>query len=327
MPTTVARLPNGTIKVVATRTTATPTPVPPPTTNVVERTPADVLAFLRGQLPGYPDGGPSAVIDFSPSDILETMDTIVLDEVRSGRGDAALQRIYDVIGNTVLATVEEEYGNQAVAVALDAGHGGKPGFFWDPGSEGTEAEHTRAVVKSILRQADSPRYANLIVHPIFNDAVADDFGLAGRWNRPTINQLLVRQARAAMLAQDTAAWNRDHPAAPRQFHEISVHFNAGAGGAMVLYQGDTVQPAFQARSLEFGQKYLRRVIADLNATGLLPTPLRRWGGSGLHDDVMMYRPDYLNGLNLPSNFTPRYAMLQGHGYFPRYISLLLANVS
>lgn len=293
--------------------------------NVSARTATDAVAFLRGQLSDYPGSGPSSVMDYSTSDILETMDTIVLDQVRASQGDTALQRIYDVIARAVLVTLVDEYGNQPVVVALDAGHGGKMGFFWDSGSGGTEAVHTRAVVRSILRQAQGPDFARMIVRPIFNDSVADDLGMPARWNRPTINQLLVRQTRAAMLAQEVAQWNSAHPASPYAIHELSIHFNAGAGGALVLTQGDTVRPAFQARSTDFGIKYLRRVIADLNATGLLPTPLRRWGGNGLHDDVMLYRPAYLNGLSLPAGFIPRYGMLQGHGYMPRYIEILLSQ--
>ncbi len=293
--------------------------------NVSVRTAADAVAFLRGQLPDYPESGPSSVTDFSPSDILETMDTIVLDQVLQNDGATALQKIYDVVANDVLLTVADEYPNQTVVVALDAGHGGKPGFFWDSGSEGTEAEHTRAVVRSILRQSQKPEFARLIVRPIFNDAVADDLGMPAKWNRPTINQLLVRQVRAAMLQQEASVWNNAHPASTIAVHEISIHFNAGAGGALVLNQGDTVRPEFQARSVDFGRRYLQRVIADLNATGLLPTPLRRWGGNGLHDDVMMYRPAYMNGLSLPAGFTPRYGLLQGLGYMPRYIQILLAQ--
>src|SRR5205823_3720671 len=153
--------------------------------NVSARTAIDAVAFLRGQLPDYPASGPSSVMDFSPSDILETMDTISLDQVRASQGDAALQRIYDVVARAVLVTLEAEYGKQPVVVALDAGHGGKIGFFWDSGSEGTEAIHTRAVVRSILRQAQEPDFGRLIVRPIFNDSVADDLGMPARWNRPT----------------------------------------------------------------------------------------------------------------------------------------------
>ena len=34
---------------------------------------------------------------------------------------------------------------------------------------------------------------------------------------------------------------------------------------------------------------------------------------------MMYRPSYINGLDLPANFVLRYGVLQGRGYLPRYL--------
>src|SRR5262249_57404538 len=83
---------------------ATPAPVVPPLvagrpgfSEVSQATPSDVVAFLAGRHPLYPGSDASKVVDFSPSDILETMDTIVLDRVRQGEGDAALQQVYDVI--------------------------------------------------------------------------------------------------------------------------------------------------------------------------------------------------------------------------------------
>jgi hypothetical protein len=133
----------------------------------------------------------------------------------------------------------------------------------------------------------------------------------------------MRQARASMLARQAAGWNAAHPDQLVTVHEISIHFNAGAGGALVLYQGDTVRPEFVQTSLAFGQQYLHRVIPDLNRTGLLPAPLHPWGGNGLHDDVMMYRPTYVDGLGLPTNFVLRYGVLQGRGYLPRYMQKAL----
>jgi hypothetical protein len=302
-------------------------PTVPRIPDVAQRPEADLVRYLRGQLPDYSSSGPSSIVDFSPSDILETMDTVVLDQVKNSKGDAAVQRIYDTIARSILATILEEYPGRTVVVALDAGHGGKPGYFWDPGSEGTEAIHTRAVAQAIARQARQLTSGDIIIRPIYNDSMADDLGVAGPQNRPIVNQLVTRQVRAAMLADDVTAWNRANPAAPVALHEISVHFNSGAGGALVLHQGDAVRPEFRDRSIDFGEKYLERVIAGLNATGVLPTPLRRWGGSGLHDDVMLYRPDYLNGLALPTGFTPHYAMLQGGSYLQRYASLVVSNAN
>ena len=317
---------------------ATPTSAPAPGTaipvptsangaprfsDVSQRTPADVLRYLQGKLPDYPGSGPASSLNFSPSDILETMDTIVLDHVQQNRGDAALQQIYGVIARTILTTLQDVYPNQWILVALDAGHGGKVGYFWDPGSEGTEATHTRAVVAALQRLVQTPDFGKIILRPIYNDSITDDFGLPANYNRKTVNQILMRQSRASMLALEASAWNRAHAVASVAIHEISVHFNAGAGGALVLHEGDSVRPEFAARSIEYGQRYLQRVVASLNATGVLPTPLRLWGGNGLHDDAMMYRPDYISAPTFTGNITLRYGVLQGSGYLPRYIRLLL----
>jgi N-acetylmuramoyl-L-alanine amidase len=293
--------------------------------DVSQMTPSDVVAYLRGDLPGYPGSSPDSVVNFSPSDILETMDTNVLDTVKRQKGEVALQRVYDVIAQDILATMREEYGDHWVVVALDAGHGGKKGFNWDPGSEGTEAEHTRAVVAAMKRLDKQPEYRRIILRPIYNDQIADDFGLPPPRNTSTVNETLMRQARASMLALQAAAWNRAHSdAADRvMVHEISIHFNVGAGGAMVLHQGNTVRPEFVSRSVDFARRYLQRVTADLNATGILPSPLGLWGGTGLHDDVMMYRPA---AFSAPvSGVTLRYGALQGHGFLPRFISIVLAH--
>jgi len=169
------------------------------------------------------------------------------------------------------------------------------------------------------RLAASGDYPRIVLRLIYDDAVTDDFGIPKGIDRPTIDSILMRQARASMLAREAADWNAAHPDRLVAVHEISIHFNAGAGGAMVLYQGNTVRPEFVSASLAFGQQYLHRVINDLNRTGLLPSQLHPWSGSGLHDDVMMYRPVYVNGLNLPSGFVLRYGVLQGRGYLPRYI--------
>jgi hypothetical protein len=318
--------------------TATPAPVVPPLVDgrpgfseVSQATPSDVVAFLTGRHPRYPGSDASKVVDFSPSDILETMDTIVLDRVRQSEGDAALQQVYDVIAGDVLATLRSLYpddgGDHWVLVALDAGHGGKKGFFWDPGSEGTEAEHTRAVVAAIVRQAERPENRRIVLRRVYNDDVADDFGLGNSPNRTTVSSILMRQARSAMLAFEARAWNQANPALTNQVfvHELSMHFNAGAGGALVLHQGDTVQPTYQSRSLDFGRSYLRRVVPDLNATGLLPTLLTLWAGTGLHDDVMMYRPSYMINNPLAANVTLRYGVLQGGGYMPRFVQVVLTR--
>src|SRR5579883_2446570 len=317
----------------STLPTASPTPALPVDpdgrphfSEVAHRTPADVLAYLRGELPGYPGSGPDRVIDFSPSDILETMDTAWLDEVGRAHGQSGLGVVYETIAHAILATLVDLYPRGWIVLALDAGHGGKKGYYWDPGSEGTEAGHTRAVVAALERLVKRPEYHRVISRRIFNDDLADDFGLPRGVERPTINSTLMRQARASMLAMEANRWNlgQSDPSGDTWVHEISVHFNVGSGGALVLHQGNTVRPAFVERSVEFARRYLARVTGALNATGLLPHVLELWNGDGLHDDIMMYRPA---GLAAPqaSSAVLRYGALQGHGYLPRYIQTILAH--
>lgn len=298
---------------------------PPSFSDVSQETPAEIIAFLRGQHPRYPRADTSAARNFSPSDILETMDTIVLDRVAEVHGPGALLRVYDVIASDILASLRATYPNGWILVALDAGHGGKKGFFWDAGSEGTEAEHTRAVVDRLRRLAGRPENERILLRSIYNDAIADDLGFGPRSIRTTLSSILVRQTRAAMLAQEVQAWNAGNasPADRVALHEISVHFNSGAGGALVLHQGETVRSSFRARSITWARDYLDRVRGDLNRTGLLPTPLTLWAGTGLHDDVMMYRPEYLGSGTVPKGVTLRYGALQGRGYMPIFIQLVL----
>src|SRR5439155_507881 len=216
----------------------------PSFSGVSAATPADVVAFLAGRDPRYPGADPATAINFSPSDILETMDTIVLDQVRQARGNAALQKLYEVIAADVLTTARDAFGDHWVLLPLDAGHGGKKGYFWDAGSEGTEAEHTRAVVAAMFRQVEQPLNRRILLRRVYNDDIADDFGLGGNQNRATVSSVLMRQARSAMLAFEARVWNAVNPDPASQVfvQEISVHFNAGAGGALVLHQGDTVRP-------------------------------------------------------------------------------------
>jgi hypothetical protein len=271
--------------------------------DVAQRTPAEVVAYLRTN--------PEAVFDFSPSDVLETMDTAVLDRVV----DRSV--VYGVIARSALDALGELYPTGWILVAVEAGH--NPG--WDPGSEGTEAWHNRAVVASMERLAP-PR---VIVRPIHNDEMSDDLGLPKQLVKRTVSSVLIRQGRASMLAAEAAAWNAPRPDPEEQVHvhELSVHFNAGAGGALVLHQGDQVHPERRALSVAFARRYLELVVPRLNATGVLPVRLRRWATTGLHDDVMMYRPSYFSAEET-RGVTLRYGALQGRGYMPRYVELVLA---
>jgi hypothetical protein len=97
---------------------------------------------------------------------------------------------------------------------------------------------------------------------------------------------------------------------------LSIHFNAGSGGILVLHQGDGVPGAFQDRSIAFAETYVGRARPTLNHSGLLPYSLRLALGTGLSDDRVLYEPmmsisrfnPYTGADRLA--FPRRYAMLQ-----------------
>ena len=118
-----------------------------------------------------------------------------------------------------------------------------------------------------------------------------------------------------MLAYEAAAWNGAHPEAPVAVHVVSVHFNAGSGGTLVLHQGSAVPEDFRARSVAYARAYVAGVRPALNATGLLPYQLRLVFGSGLSDDTLLYEPPFRRGVNPytgvdRTRLPRRYAMLQ-----------------
>jgi hypothetical protein len=323
--------PSAAAPVAATAPTPDPAPVVSPTvtapsfSDVTARTPADGIKFLQGKLPAYTGSNAGSLLGFSSSDILETLDTGVVDRVNSNQGQAGLKRLYDTIAAQVLQTLSDLYGDSWVLVPLDAGHGGDRAEFWDSGSNGTEALHTRAVVASVIDLAKTKPYSRIIVVPIFNDEIPDYFDVPGKENEPLVNQTVMRQIRAAMLALEAARWNRAHPdpASRVVVHEISIHFNSGVGGALVLHQGDTVPQQFQQQSINYGKRYLQRVVPALNATGVLPSVLTLFGGSGLHDDVMMYTPGGQITDDAGRPIILRYGMLQGGGFETVYVQKIL----
>src|SRR5439155_23637705 len=217
--------------------------------------PAEVVAYLEGRLPGYEEATTDSIGNFSAADILETMDTIVLDRVRGGQGEAALDRLYSAIARAALDSLLDVYGGQPVLVPLDAGHGGKRSYYWDPGSEGTEWLHARAVVAAMEALAERPEYATITLRRVYNDDVADDYRVPDGRNVMVYNQVLTRLRRASMLAYAGAVWNADHADQPESqlaVHELSVHFNAGANGLLVLHQGNVDQP-YRERSLAYAK--------------------------------------------------------------------------
>jgi hypothetical protein len=253
---------------------------------------------------------------FSPADILETADTDVLDAVHATRSGMALDRVYRIIAEQVLEAMLAVYGDAPVVLALDAGHGGRRGVFYDPGSNGTEAGHNRAVAELIEERIAEPRYHSIILRRIYNDEIGDEFGMPPPEDRKSAASLTIRNARGAMLAYEAAAWNRVRPDRPIAVHVVSVHFNAGSGGILVLHQGSSIPAAHQARSIAFARAYVSATRPVLNNSGLLPYQLRPALGAGLSDDAVLYAPTFRASRINPytgadrSSFPRRYAMLQ-----------------
>lgn len=285
----------------------------PAFSRVDEVEPWDGLLFLAGRHPAYPGANLDSLMGYSAADILETTDTDVMDAVVARYGAAAAEGVYRLIAGQVLEALRTVYGEQRLVLALDAGHGGKPGTYYDPGSHGTEAQHARRVVAHL--EALAAGYPAIIVRRIFNDAIGDDFFLPPPNDRKGAAALTLRNIRGAMLAHEAAAWNTDHPETPVAVHVISVHFNAGSGGILVLHQGSTVAPTFQERSIGFARSYVAATRPALNATGLLPYTLRLALGTGLSDDTLLYEPPFRTSVNPytgvdRSRLPRRYAMLQ-----------------
>lgn len=292
----------------------------PSFSDVARIEPVEALRFLSGRHPSFPGANLDSSMGFSPADILETCDTDVLDTVRVTGGNRALDEIYRLIATRILEAMLAVYGDAPVVLALDAGHGGNPRVYYDPGSNGTEEWHTRAVVEQIEALATRPRYASLTLRRIFNDAIGDEFGMPPPEDRTSAASLSMRNIRGAILAYEAAAWNAAHPNNPWQVHVISVHFNAGSYGSLVLHQSEDVPAPFVERSIAFAEAYVDPVRRALNDTGLLPYRLGLALGNGLSDDRVLYDPPSSGNLSrnpvnpytgtLRTGFPRRYAMLQ-----------------
>ncbi|MFN8559187.1 MAG: hypothetical protein U0531_18225, partial [Dehalococcoidia bacterium] len=252
--------------------------------------PDEGLLYLAGRHPRYPRANLDSLMLYSPAVILETMDTDVLDTVHYRAGWGALSRLYDIIARALLDAVVAEYGGAPVVLALDAGHGGKRGVYYDPGSQGTEADHTRQVVDAVEQIMGEPAYAPITVRRIFNDTIGDDFGMPPPNDRKGAASLTLRNIRASMLAYEADAWNDAHPDQPVQALTVSVHFNAGSGGILVLHQGAHAPAPMYDRSVSFATTYIDTALPRLTASGLLPYPLRLALGTGLSDDRLLYEP-------------------------------------
>lgn len=275
----------------------------------------EALLFLAGRHARYPGSNLDSIMGFSAADILETMDTVVLDDVHARHGWDAVVTLYYLMARHLLEALLAVYGGGPMVLALDAGHGGRRDVFFDPGSNGTEFAHNRQMVAAAEDLAADPRYGSIIIRRIFNDEIGDDFGLSPPQDRKSAAALTIRNVRAAMLAQEAAAWNSAHPDAPVVVHVVSVHFNAGSGGTLVLHQGNAVPSLFRERSVAYARSYVATVRPALNATGLLPYQLGPALGTGLSDDRLLYEPPAYIGINPytgvdRSKLPRRYAMLQ-----------------
>ncbi|MGH2604651.1 MAG: hypothetical protein ACRDJ9_35330, partial [Dehalococcoidia bacterium] len=112
-----------------------PPPQPPPSvdppdepraaapsfSDVAQVEPWDALLFFTGRHPRYPGATIDSLIGFSPADILETMDTVLLDTIGARQGDAALAAVYEIIAVELLEALLAVYGAAPVLLALDAG--------------------------------------------------------------------------------------------------------------------------------------------------------------------------------------------------------------
>jgi hypothetical protein len=290
---------------------------PPAFTEVANVGPDEIALYFGGKHPNYPGAGVANFLGYSPADILESMDTTVLDQVGQTHGQLGMDTIHAIVAKSVLESLLATYKARPLVLALDAGHGGLPGVYLEPGSNGTEWQHTRAVVTMIEQMAADNRYSSITIRRIFNDAIGDDFGLPPPEDSKARASLVIRNARASMLAYEVSAWNKTHADAQIAAHVISVHFNANSGGTLVLHEGDDVPTDFQQRSIAYGGDYVARARPALNATGLFAPQLDLVNGNGLHDDSLMYAPPIRadgsrvnpltgNALHGP----PRYAMLQ-----------------
>lgn len=291
-------------------------PPAPPFSQVTGVTPEEGLRFLAGLHPRYPAASLDSLSGFSPAVILESCDTTTLDQIAARQGSAAVSRAHLIVARGLLDALLAVYGSAPVLLALDAGHGGKQGVFFDPGSAGTEYQHNRAVVLAAEEIAREPAYSSITIRRIFDDGVGDDFGLPAPEDRKSAASLVMRNVRASMLAQEAATWNTVHPDAQVAVHVVSVHFNAGSGGTLVLHQGSSAPASYRELSVAFGRAYAGPVNRALNASGLMPAAQRLVFGTGLSDDTVLYEPTLRGSRINPytgrdrSDFPRRYAMLQ-----------------
>ena len=250
--------------------------------------PDEALAFLAGRHRAYPHADLDSIQGFSPANIVETMDTELLDEIAARAGPAVMDRLYRLIATNLLDALRWVYVPLPVVLALDAGHGGRPDVYYDPGANGTEAMHARRVVEALEALAETKTYAGITVRRIFNDTIGDDFHMPSWYDCDGATSRILRNVRAAMLTRQATWWNREHPRNPIVVHMLSVHFNAGSGSMLVLHQGESVPDHLREPSIAYAKAYLERTRPALYDSGMLPYPLPLMFGTGMSDDRLLY---------------------------------------
>jgi hypothetical protein len=171
------------------------------------------------------------------------------------------------------------------------------------------------VVEALEELPGTKAYAGITVRRIFNDTIGDDFGMPSWYDCDGATSRTLRNVRAAMLTHQAAEWNRQHARNPVAVHMLSVHFNAGSGGILVLHQGESVPDALRDWSVAYAEAYVERMLPALDTSGMLPYPLRLMFGNGISDDRLLYDspPCFVfnpyTGTDLRS-MPARYSMLQ-----------------
>ena len=302
----------------------------PAFSDVSSVTPMDGLQFLAGKQSRYPKATPASMGNFSASNIIEACDTDLLDQIAARGGQAQLSEVYRLIATATLDSLLEVHGSTPVLLALDAGHGGLRGVYFDPGSgsAGSEWLHARKVAGWIegLVQVQ-PRYQSITIRRVYNDEIGDTFNMGRPHERTSSTSLAMRVVRASVLAYELREWNERHADRPIVEHAVSIHFNAETYATLMIHQGKDANPVFYDQSERFARAALARVRGSLNDSGILPYKLGLAVNSGLSDDRVLYPgvdlPDNpinpLTGVNR-KNLPDRYALLQMSPFSQDYVN-------
>lgn len=297
---------------IATETTPPPVAVP----DVVNVDVQEAMQFLAGRHPEYPGSSLDSAMSFSAANIIETMDNDLLERVEARSGRPALDSVYAIASLSVLDALLAIYRDRPVVVALDAGHGGKPDVYYDPGAGVSEAIHTRQFAEKLESVAVDPRYKSITIRRIYNDEIGDDFDMPRGYDCDGTAQRAMRNVRAAMLAHAVNSPRVNRVTIRPAVHMLSLHFNVDSGGVIVLHQGDAAPVMFRNRSIDFAEAYLEFALPRLNQSGLLPVTLRPAQETGMTNDLIQYAVSRCYAINPITGvdsrrLTRRYGMLQG----------------